>query len=81
LKLPRDIGGEELCKVLSKLGYEVTRQSGSHVRLTTKEKGEHHITIPRHSPLKPGTLNAILTEIADHLQMTKKDLLQFLVEE
>ena len=77
MKLPRDIGGEELCKVLSKLGYEVTRQSGSHVRLTTKGKGEHHITIPRHSPLKPGTLNAILTEIADHLQMTKKACFNF----
>ncbi|WP_201764214.1 type II toxin-antitoxin system HicA family toxin [Mesotoga prima] len=48
MKLPRDITFEELLKVLTKLGYEVTRQTDSHVRLTTKRKGEHHITIPHH---------------------------------
>jgi predicted RNA binding protein YcfA (HicA-like mRNA interferase family) len=78
LKLPRDLGCEELLKALTKLGYEVSRQTGSHVRLTTKQKGEHHITIPQHSSLKPGTLNAILLEIADHFEITKKDLLELL---
>ncbi|MGC9322835.1 type II toxin-antitoxin system HicA family toxin [Mesotoga sp.] len=78
MKLPRDLGCEELLKALTKLGYEVSRQTGSHVRLTTKQKGEHHITIPQHSSLKPGTLNAILLEIADHFEITKKDLLELL---
>ena len=32
MKLPRDIGGEELAKLLSKYGYEITRQTGSHRR-------------------------------------------------
>jgi len=80
LKLPRDVTFEELLKVLTKLEYEVTRQTGSHVRLTTKPKGEHHITVPHHSTLKPGTLNAILIEIAGHFEMTKKDLLEFLFD-
>jgi len=80
LKLPRDVTFEELLKVLTKLEYEVTRQTGSHVRLTTKRKGEHHITIPHHSTLKPGTLNATLIEIAGHFEMTKKDLLEFLFD-
>ncbi|NYE57789.1 putative RNA binding protein YcfA (HicA-like mRNA interferase family) [Carboxydothermus ferrireducens DSM 11255] len=35
----------------------VTRQTGSHIRLTTTLKGEHHVTIPLHDPLKIGTLN------------------------
>ena len=35
MKLPRDIGGEELAKILNKYGYEVTRQTGNHLRLTT----------------------------------------------
>jgi predicted RNA binding protein YcfA (HicA-like mRNA interferase family) len=78
LKLPRDLGCEELLKALTKLGYEVSRQTGSHVRLTTKQKGKHHITIPQHSSLKPGTPNAILLEIADHFEITKKDLLELL---
>ncbi|WP_218962687.1 type II toxin-antitoxin system HicA family toxin [Mesotoga sp. H07.pep.5.3] len=53
MKLPRDISSEELLKVLTKLEYEVTRQSGSHVRLTTKRKEEHHKTIPHHSTQSP----------------------------
>ena len=80
MKLPRDITFEELLKVLTKLEYEVTRQTGSHVRLTTNRKGEHHMTIPHQSTLKPGTLNAILIEIAGHFEMTKKDLLEFLFD-
>lgn len=61
MKLPRDITGAELAKVLVDLGYHITRQSGSHIRLTTSQSGEHHITIPAHNPLKIGTLAAILS--------------------
>lgn len=42
MKTPRDLGGLELAKALRKLGYGVTRQSGSHLRVTTQERGEHH---------------------------------------
>jgi predicted RNA binding protein YcfA (HicA-like mRNA interferase family) len=80
LRLPRDLSGEELARALARLGYEVTRQSGSHVRLTTNQKGEHHITIPLHNSLKPGTFNVILLEIADHFGITKKELVRFLFE-
>jgi glycerophosphoryl diester phosphodiesterase len=33
-------------------GYQTTRQTGSHLRLTTDKNGIHHITIPNHDPLK-----------------------------
>jgi predicted RNA binding protein YcfA (HicA-like mRNA interferase family) len=47
MKLPRDMGGEELAALLGKYGYKITRQSGSHIRLTSTSKGfGHHITIP-----------------------------------
>jgi predicted RNA binding protein YcfA (HicA-like mRNA interferase family) len=46
LRLPRDVSGDDLAKALSDLGYRVTRQTGSHLRLTTFEGGEHHVTIP-----------------------------------
>jgi predicted RNA binding protein YcfA (HicA-like mRNA interferase family) len=62
MRLPRDLGGEDLAILLKRYGYEVTRQTGSHLRLTTQQEGEHHITIPRHAALRVGTLNAILKE-------------------
>ncbi|HEX8708200.1 MAG TPA: type II toxin-antitoxin system HicA family toxin [Pyrinomonadaceae bacterium] len=46
MKLPRDVSGAALAKALAALGYEITRQTGSHLRLTTPEGGEHHVTIP-----------------------------------
>ncbi|MEK7397651.1 MAG: type II toxin-antitoxin system HicA family toxin [Candidatus Poribacteria bacterium] len=76
MKLPRDISGMELAKALARYGYVVTRQTGSHLRLTTQTGSEHHLTIPAHSSLRPGTLNAILGEAAQHLKREKSDLIQ-----
>jgi hypothetical protein len=44
------------------------------MRLTTHEYGEHHVTIPRHSPLRVGTIAAILSEVAAHLRTTRQEL-------
>jgi predicted RNA binding protein YcfA (HicA-like mRNA interferase family) len=44
-RLPRDVSGAELAKLLETFGYAVTRQKGSHLRLTTLESGEHHLTL------------------------------------
>ena len=78
MKLPRDESGESLVKKLTRLGYSVTRQTGSHIRLTTSKNGEHHITIPAHKNIKIGTLNAILVEIAHHFNMSKNELIRIL---
>ncbi len=72
MKLPRDLGAGELCRRLARYGYSITRQTGSHIRLTTMQGGEHHITIPAHDSLRVGTLNAILTDVATHLQKAKE---------
>jgi type I restriction-modification system DNA methylase subunit len=56
-----DISGAEQARSLKKLGCEITRQTGSHLRLTTHEHGQHHVTIPNHDPIKMGTLSGILT--------------------
>ena len=74
MKLPRDIGGEELAKLLKKYGYSISRQSGSHLRLTSTIKGEHHLTIPKHTSLKIGTLNNILNDISIHLKIDKQTI-------
>ena len=77
MKLPRDLAAADLEKTLRRIfGYQLTRQSGSHRRLTTQTGGEHHLTIPAHDPLKPGTLRAILGEVAAHHRLTVEALLQ-----
>jgi predicted RNA binding protein YcfA (HicA-like mRNA interferase family) len=49
----------------------VTRQKGSHLRLTTPEGGEHHVTVPNHDSLRTGTLNGILKDVAEHAGETR----------
>lgn len=78
MKLPRDVDGPQLVKSLSVLGYEATRQTGSHIRVTTKRDGQNHEVIPYHHPIKTGTLSSILKHIAAHHRMTVDDLLQLL---
>lgn len=76
MKLPRDLTGQKLAKCLETLGYAIDRQTGSHIRLTTQENGEHHVTIPNHSPIKIGTLNAILKDIANHFESDRDELIR-----
>lgn len=76
MRLPRDLSGSDLAQALRKLGYSITRQTGSHLRLTTFEHGEHHLTIPQHTPLRIGTLSAILADVATHFDITREQLLE-----
>ena len=78
MKLPRDVAGTDLARALAKLDYRVTRQSGSHMRLTTERGGTHHITVPLHSPLKVGTLAGILDDVASHAKLGRGQLLDLL---
>jgi predicted RNA binding protein YcfA (HicA-like mRNA interferase family) len=75
LKLPRDLSGRQLVTHLERLGYQVTHQTGSHVRLTSTAKGyEHRVTVPNHRVLKVGTLSAILSDVAVYLELDREDL-------
>ncbi|MEP7235367.1 MAG: type II toxin-antitoxin system HicA family toxin [Ignavibacteriota bacterium] len=52
MRIPRDWSGADLISKLSRMGYGITRQSGSHIRLTRpSETGDHHVTVPMHSRL------------------------------
>ena len=64
MKLPRDVSGDQLAHAPRHLGYGVSRQTGSHLRLTTQRCGEHHVTIPRHGAPRVGTLAGILGDVA-----------------
>jgi predicted RNA binding protein YcfA (HicA-like mRNA interferase family) len=72
MRLPTDISSTELINLLKKLGYQISRQKGSHIRLTTLEKGEHHITIPNHNPLRLGTLSQYFLKWQITLKKPKK---------
>ena len=77
MKIPRNINGSDLVRALRVLGYERVRQDGSHIRLTTSVGGTHHVTIPNHRPLKPGTLlGGVLKPVAAHHKLTVEDLIE-----
>ena len=77
-KLPV-VSGEQLIKLLLKLGYEIVRQKGSHVRLRKiTEVGEHNITVPRHNEIAKGTLNDILSKVSVWNNISKEKLIELL---
>ena len=77
MKLPRNLSAADLEKSLRRaFGYQFNRQLGSHRRLTTQMGGEHHLTIPNHHPLRPGTLRVILGEVMAHHRLTLEQVLE-----
>lgn len=76
MKLPRDVSGAQLVKALGALGYRVTRQTGSHIRLTCDDPKQHHVTIPNHDSLRLGTLSGILNDVAVHHGLSREALLE-----
>ena len=80
MRLPRDLSGRELARALRRFGYAVTRETGSHMRLTTQQGGEHHVTIPDHTSLRIGTLAGVLGEVAAHLRIERAALAEELFD-
>ena len=76
MRLPRDLTGAQLVRALAKLGYQATRQTGSHVRLTCQLPAQHHVTVPLHDPLRIGTLAAMLSDVSQAHGMTRDELQQ-----
>ena len=58
-KLPV-ISGKKLIKVLSKIGYYVRDQRGSHVHL--RHPVRNPLTVPAHKTIARGTLKSILKD-------------------
>jgi predicted RNA binding protein YcfA (HicA-like mRNA interferase family) len=78
MRLPRDVSGKQRAILPGRYGYEVTRQAGSHIGLTTTQEGEHHVTIPLHGSLRVGTLSAVLSDVAEHLGIPRQMLVETL---
>jgi predicted RNA binding protein YcfA (HicA-like mRNA interferase family) len=81
-KIPRDVSGKDLTRKLSRLGYAVERQTGSHIRLSCEFAGRmHYLTIPDHSPLKIGTFSNILSDVAHFHGITKPAVVELLFDD
>jgi predicted RNA binding protein YcfA (HicA-like mRNA interferase family) len=76
VRLARDLSGRDLIAALGRIGYVATRQTGSHVRLTSAQPPQHHVTVPLHDPLRIGTLAAIVAAVAQARQVSRDELLR-----
>ena len=68
------ISGKEVIKALGKMGFVVSRQKGSHIRLVRIQvEMKQLITVPNHKVIRKGTLlNGILKPINLSLEDFKK---------
>jgi predicted RNA binding protein YcfA (HicA-like mRNA interferase family) len=76
VKIPRDLYGRDLSAALCRdWNYEKVNQVGSHIILQTEKPAHHRVSIPDHKPLRLGTLNAILREVAVAKRTTRESIL------
>lgn len=71
MKLPTDMSGQELVKVLLRVGFVINRQRGSHIILR-RGSPYSRVVVPDHNRVRPGTLRQILNEAG----MTVEQLLE-----
>lgn len=72
-KLPV-ISGIKVVKALSKLGFEIDHQTGSHMILRQSKEPYRRLTVPNHRELDKGTLNAIIKQAG----LTRDEFLELL---
>lgn len=72
-KLP-SLTGKELITVLEKIGFEIGRQKGSHVRM--KHEDDRIVTIPVHAGKPVG--KGLLLKILRDADLTKDELISLL---
>ncbi len=73
------VSGKKLVKLLTRIGYTVARQRGSHVRMVKSTPvGDHKITIPMHSEIAKGTLNDIISKVSLWNGIPKDELIQMI---
>ena len=72
-RIPTDLSGRDLVRVLLKIGFIVKRQRGSHIVLRRTDPPAR-VVVPDHKELRIGTLRSILNNAG----MTVEDLLRLL---
>lgn len=59
MKIPRDVNGAEAARALRRAGFEILRQTGSHLIM---RKDSRTVVVPQHKPIKPGTLKGMIEQ-------------------
>ncbi len=60
-----------------KYSYNLTRQRGSHMRLVSTIMGyEHYVSVPRHNPVRVGTLEEIIGQVSVYLEIGQDELMR-----
>jgi hypothetical protein len=52
--------------------------NSSHIRLTTRQRGEHHLPVPDHHELSVGEVSAVVAEVGKHFRMSPKSVRKML---
>jgi predicted RNA binding protein YcfA (HicA-like mRNA interferase family) len=79
MKVPRDLSGAQLIKVLCRdWDYRQLHQEGSHVILQTETPGHQRLSVPNHNPLRVGTLNSIVRAVAAQKGVDRQTILDSL---
>lgn len=79
MKTPRNLNGADFASALTRhWDYVHVHQTGSHIIIETERPSHQRLSIPRHKPLKAGTLNALLRLASEHKQVTKQKTLDSL---
>lgn len=60
VKLPR-LSGKELVRILSKIGFKIIRQRGSHIFMRHEDK--RTTVVPNHKEVDRGTLLEIIRQV------------------
>ena len=60
----RVLSGKKVVKILSRFGFEVVSQKGSHIKLRriSPDGAKQTLTVPLHDELDRGTLKAIIRQ-------------------
>ena len=63
------LSGKEVVKILSKFGFELLSQKGSHVKLrrVLPDGTKQTLTVPLHNELDKGTLKAIIRQASRYI--------------
>ena len=74
MKLPI-LSGREVIKILSKQGFTMARQKGSHIILVkNSENGKKGVVVPNHSEIDKGTLLEIIRQAG----LTKEEFIKLI---
>jgi len=61
-RLPQ-VSGQDVVRVLRKIGYEQDYMRGSHIVMRQVVEPHRRVTVPDHNPIAKGTLRAIIRQV------------------